>query len=155
MKDFASKIELAELRERVRQLVALTARLRPGNYGALAIKVQEVAVALGRGTDDEVDYYLDAKMSGNLKFETYEMPITGMSALREYETSAALSDKGGDTRLKGLEKPDRPKGLNWFHDNVFEEVPRDFKRTSLDQTIEDPETWDSTVSCRKFEAAVR
>jgi hypothetical protein len=152
------QLEEGELRFRVRRLAQMVSRLNSGNYGALANKLIGINDALGRGTPDECDYYGAARDSPKLDFQTYEMPSSPLSSLRDWESrmaEAAMtpgsggkgSGESGKAKLAA-----RPKGLNWYHDKDDEAPLKspDFLRTSL--TVEDPEAWDSTISVREDQA---
>jgi len=145
-----------ELRERVRRLVVLSARLNPGNYQAVTGKIRAVAEALDEGTSDAVSYYREARAAGLCKFETYEMPLNDLSALREWEKDAKLTKrpkkKGDLAKKEPLEKPARSAELDWY--NVEMETIEEplFQRNTLDSSIEDAETWDTTIEVNEIEA---
>ena len=93
-KEDESEMALAELRERVLLLKSMTPRLNPVNYGALATKIEEVSDALCRGSDEfDVEYYRRARAAGACDYETYNMPKTPFSALREWEQSSMVDEK--------------------------------------------------------------
>lgn len=145
-----------ELRERVRGLQVALARLNPTNYGALATQVGGVEAALMAASSAEAadgDYYAAAQRAGKLDFETYEMPRTKLSALRDFErdTAGAQDPK---RKLDVLEKPKRPTDLTWYDSEMVEEKIPDFSRTTLDDSAESPESWDTTLEVRKIQAAL-
>jgi len=153
------QLEEGDLRFRVRRLAQMVSRLNTGNYGALANKLIGISDALGRGTQDECDYYGSARDSPKLDFQTYEMPSSPLSSLRDWESrmaEAAMTPGSGGKGSgdKGKAKAalaERPKGLSWYHENMDAPLKSpDFLRTSL--TIEDPETWDSTITVREDQA---
>jgi hypothetical protein len=68
------------------------------------------------------------------------------------ETSMSPGGKGGEAGKAKAKLATRPKGLNWYHDDSGDQVNSpDFLRTSL--TVEDPETWDSTIQVRADQQA--
>jgi len=156
-KNSDTRLDESELRFRVRRLAQMVSRLNTGNYGALANKLLRVSEALGRGTQDECDYYGNARDSPKLDFQTYEMPSSALSSLRDWEsrmveTAMSPGGKGGESGKAKAKLATRPKGLNWYHDDSGDQVNSpDFLRTSL--TVEDPETWDSTIQVRADQQA--
>lgn len=147
---------LAELRERVRLIKTMTPRLNPANYGGLATKIKEVSDALGRGTNDDVEYYRRARAAGACYYETYEMPQTEIASLRQWEKSSMVDEK---RRMDSLPKPERPKDLDWYHEPLVEAAKPQFVRVAYDdpdfEDDNDPEKWDSTVEIRTWEAEKR
>ncbi len=160
-KEDESEMALAELRERVLLLKSMTPRLNPVNYGALATKIEEVSDALCRGSDEfDVEYYRRARAAGACDYETYNMPKTPFSALREWEQSSMVDEK---RRLDALPLPDRPEGgtgagrMDWFHEPLMEADGPEFQRISADDPdfVDDPEQWDSTVAVRQWQDEAR
>ena len=144
----------AELRERVRALQVQIARLNPVNYGALATQVGGVEGALVAASPEEAaaaDYYRAAQKAGKLDFETYEMPRTKLSALRDFERDTAGA-QDAKRKIDQLEKPQRPTDLSWYDAEMVEEQIPDFSRTTLDESAEDPEDWDTTQEVRRIQA---
>lgn len=158
----ASGVGLAEpeLRERLRRLGVLCSRLAAENYSGMTSKLRAITEALEEGSSSTtVSFYAQARTKGLTRFQTYEMPLSGVSALREFEMSGVNLKKRPRRKAEAKKpepppKPKRPTGLDWYHteeEMSVREVPA-FMRKQLDPDADSPELWDSTIKVNKNEA---